>query len=235
MMNGLRKLFGSKPSGQGVPEELPGAAMVREQIASRGITDERVLSIMARLDRRLFVAGQYRESAFNDAPLPTHGGQTISQPYIVAAMTEYLEAAAHHRVLEIGTGTGYQTAILAELVREVITVERDPVLARESAERLRQLGYSNVRCVAGDGFHGWPGDAPYDRILLTAAPVRVSPRLLDQLAPDGIAVAPEGAVLSDSSHDACQKLRRWRRTAQGLSVEDLINVRFVPLVEGSED
>ncbi|MBX3730936.1 MAG: protein-L-isoaspartate(D-aspartate) O-methyltransferase [Candidatus Sumerlaeia bacterium] len=206
--------------------------MVHEQLVPRGIVDRRILDLMARLDRRQFVDAQYRAAAFDDAPLPTRAGQTISQPYIVAAMTEFLEVASHHRVLEIGTGSGYQTAILAELAREVITIERDEVLAHQAWERLEKLGMPNVRFVLGDGFHGWPGLGPYDRILLTAAPAKASPRLLDQLAPEGVMVAPEGRALAGMGLDASQKLRRWRRVGTRIDVEDLFDVRFVPLVEG---
>jgi protein-L-isoaspartate(D-aspartate) O-methyltransferase len=213
-------------------DPLPGARMVHEQLLPRGIADRRILDLMARLDRRQFVDPQYRSAAYDDAPLPTRAGQTISQPYIVAAMTEFLEVASHHRVLEIGTGSGYQTAILAELAREVVTIERDEVLARQAWERLEQLGIPNVRIILGDGFHGWPSLGPYDRILLTAAPVRVSPRLLDQLSAGGVLVAPEGRALSGLGLDASQKLRRWRRAGTRVEVEDLFDVRFVPLVEG---
>jgi protein-L-isoaspartate(D-aspartate) O-methyltransferase len=234
MRESIRRFFRRDPAAASHPEPQPGAAMVREQIFARGIKDERVLAVMARLDRRLFVDPSLADHAFDDAPLPTRDGQTISQPYIVAAMTEALEVGATHRILEIGTGTGYQTAILAELGGEVVTVERDPVLAGEAQERLHRLGYDRVHCIAGDGFHGWPARAPYDRSLGTAAPARLSPRLLAQLVPGGITVAPEGRTHEQDSPWASQILRRWRRTGDTFAIEDLMDVRFVPLLPGPE-
>jgi protein-L-isoaspartate(D-aspartate) O-methyltransferase len=159
--------------------------------------------------------------AYADRPLPIGRGQTISQPYIVAYMTEALEIEPGDRVLEIGTGSGYQAAVLAEIVDPVVTLEISPVLARRAARTLRELGYSGVRVVVADGRGGLPRGAPFDAILLSAAPARVPRALIDQLAPGGRMVGPVGEGID-------QVLRRWRRT-DGVEAEDLMPVRFVPM------
>jgi protein-L-isoaspartate(D-aspartate) O-methyltransferase len=196
--------------------------MVRWQIAGRGVRDPVVLAAMRAVPRHEFVLPEYLDLAYADRPLPIGLDQTISQPYIVAYMTEALEPGPDDRVLEIGTGSGYQSAVLAEIASRVVTVDISPVLARRAARILRALGYGNVTVVAGDGRRGLPRAAPFDAILLAAAPARIPAALVDQLADGGRLVAPVGEGFD-------QVLRRWRRVGPGLAVEDLIPVRFVPL------
>lgn len=167
--------------------------MVKEQIKARGIDDPRLLSAMGKVPRHLFVPPEYRDSAYEDRPLPIGYGQTISQPYIVALMTHHLQLKPTDRVLEIGTGSGYQAAVLAELVKEVYTIEIIPELAREASERLKELGYENVHVKCGDGFFGWPEHAPFDAIIITCAAPEVPPRLVDQLREGGRMILPLGA------------------------------------------
>lgn len=166
--------------------------MVRDQIAARGIRDERVLAALRSVPRHLFVREHLRSRAYGDHALPTGSGQTISQPYIVARMTELLELSPEDSVLEVGTGTGYQTAILAHLARRVYSLERVSDLAREAIVRMRELGLTNVKIQVFDGTVGWSEFAPYDAILVTAGAPRVPEPLLDQLAVDGRLVLPEG-------------------------------------------
>jgi protein-L-isoaspartate(D-aspartate) O-methyltransferase len=196
--------------------------MVRWQIAGRGVRDPVVLAAMRAVPRHEFVLPEYFDLAYADRPLPIGLDQTISQPYIVAYMTEALEPGPDDRVLEIGTGSGYQSAVLAEIASRVVTVDISPVLARRAARTLRALGYGNVTVVAADGRRGLPRAAPFDAILLAAAPARIPAALVDQLADGGRLVAPVGEGFD-------QVLRRWRRVGPGLAVEDLIPVRFVPL------
>ena len=179
---------------------------------------------MERVPRHLFVAPEFRSQAYGDHPLPIGYGQTISQPYIVALMTELLHLEAQDRVLEIGTGSGYQAAILAEIVREVYSVETIPELAEEAAARLRELGYTNVQVRTGDGYEGWPEHAPYDGIIVTAAAAEVPPPLIEQLADGGRLVIPVGG------HFMSQDL--WLLEKQGERVvrTNYGGVLFVPLV-----
>lgn len=163
-----------------------------EHLRRRGIRDERVLSAMLKVPRHLFVPPELTEEAYNDYPLPIGCGQTISQPYIVALMTEALEVRENHRVLEIGTGSGYQCAILAELAKEVYSVERIPELALKAQKVLSLLGYNNVRIKIDDGTLGWPEYAPYDRIIVTAGAPKIPEPLLEQLDKGGIMVIPVG-------------------------------------------
>jgi len=167
--------------------------MVKEQIKARGIVDPRLLSAIGKVPRHLFVPPEYRDSAYEDRPLPIGYGQTISQPYIVALMTYHLQLKPTDRVLEIGTGSGYQAAVLAELVKEVYTIEIIPELAREASERLKELGYENVHVKCGDGFFGWPEHAPFDAIIITCAAPEVPSRLVDQLREGGRMILPLGA------------------------------------------
>ena len=192
----------------------------------RGISDRAVLRAMDDVPREHFVTPEFIDSAYADQALPIACGQTISQPYVVAYMTERLEVEAEHRVLEVGTGSGYQAAILSRLAREVVSVERYRTLADTARERLETLGYSNVTVIGGDGFAGAPERAPFDRIIVTAAPRAISPILVDQLAPGGIMVLPVGA----EHHD--QRLMRVRCGESGCDSEELGWVRFVPLVAG---
>ena len=199
--------------------------MVSAQLAARGIRDPRVLDAVRRVPRHLFVPDGLRDRAYADAPLPIGHGQTISQPYIVALMTELLEPRPTDRALEIGTGSGYQAAVLSPLVKEVFTIELVDTLARQAEERLRALSYANVVVRSGDGYGGWPAQAPFDVIVVTAAPVQVPPALLEQLAPGGRLVIPVGPRGGE------QVLRLIVKDARGrLRTRDVAPVLFVPLL-----
>lgn len=197
-------------------------AMVRDQIFARGIREARVLEAMRAVPRHFFVPGENAVAAYEDRPLPIAEGQTISQPFMVAAMTAALELAGSERVLEIGTGSGYQAAILSLLAREVHTIESHANLAREAEERLAQLGRANVQVHTGDGTLGWSDAAPYDAILVTAASPAVPPPLVAQLAVGGRLVIPVGDAQQ-------QELWRLRAGSEG-PPEILHYCRFVPLV-----
>ncbi|MCP5102341.1 MAG: protein-L-isoaspartate(D-aspartate) O-methyltransferase [bacterium] len=196
--------------------------MVEFQIRSRGISDSRVLEAMHKVPRHEFVSPSQLSSAYNDGPLPIGSGQTISQPYIVAYMTDLLELEGHERVLELGTGCGYQTAVLAEVAAHVYTVEVIGVLARDAEERLTLMGYNNISFKTGNGREGWEENAPFDCIMLTAAPSRFPKNLFDQLDEGGIALAPVG--------DFFQRMTRYRKTNGKIKEEALIGVSFVPFV-----
>jgi protein-L-isoaspartate(D-aspartate) O-methyltransferase len=198
--------------------------MVREQLVCRGIEDEGVLQTMARIPRHLFVQRKSPAEAYGDFPLSIGFHQTISQPYMVAHMSQELELSGRERVLEIGTGSGYQTAVLAELAQEVYSIERIPQLLSRAAAVLGRLGYANVTCREGDGFDGWPEQAPFDRILVTAAAARVPDPLKQQLADNGILLMPVG----DSPMYQC--LIRIRRLGGRFEVREGIGCRFVPLI-----
>lgn len=202
--------------------EQKRAEMVRTQIEERGVTDESVLRALRRVPRHLFVPKSQRAHAYEDRPLPIGNGQTISQPYIVAYMTALLKPDADDRVLEVGTGSGYQAAVLAETVEEVYTIEIVPELARSARERLQRLGYDNVHVKEGDGYQGWKAHAPYDGIIVTAAPERVPPPLIDQLKEGGRLVIPVGA------RGDVQTLKLIRKKRGRIHTEDIIRVRFVP-------
>jgi protein-L-isoaspartate(D-aspartate) O-methyltransferase len=199
------------------------ARMVDEQLAARGIRDPRVLAAMRRLPRHLFVEPEWRDRAYSDCALPTREGQTISQPWIVARMLELCELAPGQRVLEIGTGTGYQTALLAGLVGEVFTMERRAALLEAARERLSGLGCANVSFTEGDGSLGWQQFAPYARVLAAAAAPHVPRALLDQLGDRGMLVIPVGGALS-------QHLEVWRRQGSRFLHERHDECRFVPLI-----
>jgi len=193
----------------------------------RGIGDRAVLRAMDEVPRERFVAAEQAESAYADQALPIACGQTISQPYVVAYMTEQLEVTPDSRVLEIGTGTGYQTAVLSRIAREVVSIERYRTLAQAARERLASLGYANVVVRTGDGFAGAPDDAPFDRIIVTAAAETVPEALLAQLAPGGRMVLPLGP------RQGPQRITKLTKTPTGgVEREDLIAVRFVPLLPG---
>jgi protein-L-isoaspartate(D-aspartate) O-methyltransferase len=199
-----------------------------ESLRSRGIADERVLQAMARLDRSRFVPPEITHEAEWDTALPIGHAQTISQPYVVAYMTQALQLEGNERVLEIGTGSGYQTAVLASLCREVYSIEIvAPLAERASALLLGELGLGNVRLRQGDGHRGWPEAVPFDAILLTAAPQRLPPSLLGQLAEGGRLVAPVGPTLGE------QEVVRVRRTDGDVEVERLLPVRFVPMTSAT--
>ena len=201
----------------------PLARMVDEQIRARGVRDFRVLDAMKHVPRERFVPEDARHEAYGDHPVPIGLGQTISQPYIVGYMTDALRLEPTHRVLEIGTGCGYQTAILAELAGEVYSIEVVPELATRAAQTLEALGYTNVRVRAGDGHAGWPEHAPYDRIIGAAAAGAVPPALVDQLVDGGILVMPIGS--------AAQELRVLQRHGSAMNLLATLPVRFVPMVK----
>ena len=195
-------------------------------LRSRGVTDARVLTAMEKVDRGLFVKGIFAARAYEDMPLPIACGQTISQPSVVGLMTQALNVGPRDTVLEIGTGSGYQAAILAQLARRVYTVDRWRRLTREAAELFRQLGLVNVTTITADGSYGLPDQAPFDRIIVTAAAEDPPGPLLAQLKPGGIMVVPVG------QSDAVQHLIKVTRGEKGFDYEELRQVRFVPLVEG---
>jgi protein-L-isoaspartate(D-aspartate) O-methyltransferase len=195
--------------------------MVDRQLRGRDIKDPRLLAAMEKVPRHLFVPENVRHEAYGDHPVPIGHGQTISQPYIVAFMTEALDVTRDHRVLEIGTGSGYQAAILGELGGEVYTMEIVEPLARSARETLARLGYENVHVRAGNGYEGWPEHAPYDRIMVTAAPEEVPAALIEQLKVGGLMAIPVGSVF--------QELRILRRTPGGTETLKTLPVRFVPM------
>ena len=197
-------------------------AMVEHQIRARDVDDPRVLDAMRTVPRHRFVPGDVAMFAYDDRPLPIGSGQTISQPYIVAYMSDLLGVAAHHRVLEVGTGSGYQAAVLSKLAKEVFTIEIVSALAREAADTLKELGFTNVHVREGDGYAGWPDRAPFDRIMVTAAAAQIPQPLIDQLAPGGRLVIPVGE----------QRDTQWitvvDKTPQGVVQRKTIPVAFVP-------
>jgi protein-L-isoaspartate(D-aspartate) O-methyltransferase len=196
-------------------------------LRQHGIRDERVIEMMRRVPREHFVAGEESPRALADRALPIACGQTISQPYVVAAMTEALELSPSHKVLEIGTGSGYQAAILASLVKEVVSVERYPALAASAREKLKNLAIENITVIVGDGMEGAGAYAPFDRIIVTAAAEAVPAALIGQLAVDGVLVAPIGPA------GGVQTLTRFRKAPDNsLKSEELMAVRFVPLLPG---
>jgi protein-L-isoaspartate(D-aspartate) O-methyltransferase len=192
----------------------------------RGIGDAAVLRAMDEVPRERFVEADFTDAAYADQALPISCGQTISQPYVVAYMTEQLGVRPDHRVLEVGTGSGYQAAVLARLAREVVTVERYRTLAETARRRLESLGLKNVTVVVGDGLAGVPQHAPYDRIMVTAAAEHVPQALIDEMAEGGVMVLPLGP------HRDAQRLVKLTKSASGVAREDLIWVRFVPLLPG---
>ena len=198
------------------------AQMVETQLRAREIRSESVLNAMARVPRHLFVPADVQAHAYDDRPLPIGQGQTISQPYIVAYMTEVLQLEPGHKVLEIGTGSGYQAAVLAEIAKHVHSIELVPGLAREARAALAKAGYANVTVRTGDGYRGWPELAPFDRIIVTAAPPEIPQALVDQLAVGGVMVVPIGT--------SEQEIVIISKTAAGVTRKRTIPVRFVPMV-----
>ena len=194
------------------------------ELRTAGISDTKVLAAIERIARERFVPELFRDQAYDNIALPIGGGQTISQPDVVARMTQALLPDKKLKVLEIGTGSGYQTAVLSKLFRRVYTIERDRELFAEAEQRLAALHIRNVTAIAGDGTQGWPKQAPFERIIVTAAPAEEPKALLDQLAVGGVMVIPLGADKAD------QVLVRVRRTASGYEREEIGQVRFVPLV-----
>jgi protein-L-isoaspartate(D-aspartate) O-methyltransferase len=220
-------------SDDGLPSSDPARRterdrMVERQIVARGVKDTAVLRVMRQVPRHLFVPVSYAPQAYWDGPLPIGHGQMISQPYVVAFMAEALRLRADDRVLEIGTGSGYQTAVLAELARDVFSTEIVKPLADQAAARLKNLGYTNVQVRAGDGYQGWPEHAPYDAILVSAAPDHIPQPLLDQLAVGGRVILPVGKKFS-------QSLLLIHRTHSGYERTTLLPVTFVPMTGEAEE
>jgi protein-L-isoaspartate(D-aspartate) O-methyltransferase len=202
--------------------------MVDRQIRRRGVSDERVLRAMSLVPRHAFVPDAHASTAYADCALPIGFGATISQPYVVALMTEALHTGPGLRVLEVGTGSGYQAAVLAACECDLFTIERVPELHARAARALGESGFQEVELRLGDGSRGWPEKAPFDRIMVTAAAPEVPAALFEQLADGGILVAPVG-------DEWLQTVRRYRKRGADIEVEDLEGVRFVPLIEDSED
>ena|SRR3990172_4386455 len=196
--------------------------MVEEQLRGRDITDKKVLKVMEQTPRHMFMPEYLKYLAYEDHPFPIGHGQTISQPYIVALMTELLKLNGSENVLEIGTGSGYQAAILSKLAAQVYTIEIIPALADEARVRLAQMGYANVRVITGDGYKGLPQFAPFDSIIVTAAPEEIPPALVEQLKTGGKMVIPVG--------DSIQQLMLITKTSSGIKKESIVPVRFVPMV-----
>jgi len=209
-------------SGQDDRFEAARNSMVRFQIMNRGVTDPAVLNAMRKVPRHLFVQKGSESEAYEDYPMPIGYGQTISQPFIVAYMTEVVKPSKRKRALEIGTGSGYQAAVLAQIVDTVYTIEIVPELAKESAERLKKLGYNNIIVKYGDGYQGWPDHAPFDIIVVTAAPDAIPGPLIDQLAENGRLVIPVGAP------SAVQELILVEKKKGKIEKSRLSFVRFVP-------
>ena len=199
--------------------------MVRDQIRKRGVTDENVLKAMQKVERHRFVPLEYRAEAYEDHPLPIGDGQTISQPYIVAFMTEALELKPTDRVLEIGTGSGYQAAILAEICDSVYTIEIFESLALSAMKVLNELGYLNVVVKSGDGYQGWAEHAPYDGIIVTCAPENIPGKLEEQLAEGGRMIIPVGGTYT-------QELILLEKKNGKIQKKNVLPVRFVPMIDG---
>jgi protein-L-isoaspartate(D-aspartate) O-methyltransferase len=214
---------GAPGGGGDAHEALAREAMVSTQLAARDVSDPRVLDAMRRVERHRFVPASARDAAYGDHPLPIGHGQTISQPYVVGLMTQLARVRPGARVLEIGTGSGYQAAVLALLAKEVYSIEIVEPLAKEAAARLKALGYANVEVLAGDGYRGWPEHAPFDAILVTAAPPEIPRPLIEQLATGGRLVAPVG------EEGGVQELVVLERTPEGLKRWSVAPVRFVPM------
>ena len=216
------------PGGQQADYEEARSRMVSEQIEARGVSDPRVLEAMRDVPRHEFVLPEHRGLAYADQPLPIGLDQTISQPYIVGLMTELIDPEPGDRVLEVGTGSGYQAAVAARLVEQVYSIELLPELAASAAERLVRLGVTNVEVRAGDGYLGWPEHAPFDGILVTAGADHVPPPLVDQLAPGARMVIPVDAAAGGQVLQVVEK-----RADGSVAVRDVALVRFVPLLRGN--
>ena len=200
--------------------------MIETQIKKRGITDQTILDAMKEVNRHEYVQENFERLAYSDRPVPIGFGQTISQPYIVAFMSHKLNVASHHKVLEIGTGSGYQAAVLAELSNHVYTIEIIPELAKRAEKVLKKNDYDNITIRIGDGYKGWPEHAPFDRIMVTAAPKEIPEKLVEQLAPGGIMVLPVGETVM------MQYLWLITKDNDGqIEKEKILPVRFVPMVK----
>ncbi len=220
LMTGAGCQGGSTTQAEGF--ESTRRRMVEKQIVARGIEDERVVSAMLKVPRHEFVPGKYSHYSYHDTPLPIGHDQTISQPYIVALMTEEMTLSSADRVLEVGTGSGYQAAILAEIAAEVYTIEIIEPLGTAARDRLERLGYENIHVKIGDGYEGWEEHAPFDRIIVTCAPTEIPQPLVDQLKEGGIMVIPVGTA-------GFQYLYRVKKVLGEPETEKVIPVSFVPL------
>jgi protein-L-isoaspartate(D-aspartate) O-methyltransferase len=227
----LLSIIAALPAGGQEPAALARKreAMVRNQIHNRGVKDPRVLAAMRTVPRHLFVPTQLVNSAYEDNPLPIGEGQTISQPYIVALMTELLETGPEDRILEIGTGSGYQAAVLSGLVKDVFTIEIKEGLQRRAAETLQRLGYRNVHSLFADGYFGWPGALAFDGIMITAAVDHVPPPLLAQLKDGGRMVLPLGSPW------AVQELVVVTRKGESYTLKHVLGVLFVPMTGQAQE
>ena len=206
--------------------EIKRKLMVEDQIERRGVKDEDVLMAVRKVEREKFVPKKYIDLAYSDRPLPIGYKQTISQPYIVAYMTEQLQVEKSHKILEIGTGSGYQAAVLAELSNHIFTIEIIPELAEGSDKVLKELGYQNITVRSGDGYKGWPEEAPFDRIIVTAAPEKIPEKLVEQLGPNGRMILPVGESIF------AQYLWLVQKDNEGIvTKEKILAVRFVPMVK----
>jgi protein-L-isoaspartate(D-aspartate) O-methyltransferase len=216
-------LLSALPASSADIYALRRTQMVEQDIKARGIRDERVLKAMGKIPRHLFVSPRYRNAAYGDHPLPIGEGQTISQPYVVALMTEALQLRPGDRVLEIGTGSGYQAAVLAEIVKEVYTIEIREGLAEEAGARLRELGYENIKVKHADGYFGWPEYAPFDAIIITAAANHIPPPLIKELKEGGRLIIPLGSTVY------FQTLTLATKKAGELELVQMGAVAFVPM------
>ena len=218
---------GAQHSYEEEPWKALAATMVAKQITDRGVKDQRIIEVMKNTPRHLFIAPEFTKQAYGDHPLPIAEGQTISQPYIVALMTELLDLTQTDKVLEIGTGSGYQAAVLSQLVNSVFSIEVVASLARGAKERLKILGYNNVIVKHGDGYKGWPEHAPFDKIIVTAAPPEIPSELINQLNDPGIMVLPVGTY--------SQELVVITKKGGDVNKEVIIPVRFVPMVHEKDE
>lgn len=202
--------------------------MIRTQLQNRDITDEATLNAMEQVPRHEFVPDRLKEEAYGDGPLPIGEGQTISQPYIVAFMTQALDLEPHDKVLEIGTGSGYQAAVLAEIVDSVYTIEIVETLGQKARKKLKELGYSNVNVKIGDGYHGWPAASPFDAIIVTAGAEKIPPALVEQLEEGGHIIIPRGGPQS------VQHLVLGTKKKGELKTKNVMPVRFVPFTRNEK-
>ena len=200
--------------------------MVKRQIIARGVKNEHVITAMYTVPRHLFVPESNRSKAYDDTPLPIGSGQTISQPYIVAFMSEALDLKPDDRILEIGTGSGYQAAVLAEIVKEVYSIEIIPVIGNRASKLLDEMGYTNIHIKVDDGYKGWPEKGPFDAVIVTCAPDKIPQTLIDQLREGGKIIIPVGSQYS------AQHLIRGVKQKGRLITENVLPVRFVPMVRG---
>ncbi|SIQ07746.1 protein-L-isoaspartate(D-aspartate) O-methyltransferase [Alkalispirochaeta americana] len=224
VLTGLSALAGEGSAQAADPHRTRREEMVTTQLIDRGITHQPTLEAFSRVPRHRFVRQEHLQRAYDDRPLPIGHGQTISQPYIVALMTELIEPEPGHRILEIGTGSGYQAAILAEITDHVYTIEIVEALAEWGAGNLRNAGYHQVKTARGDGYYGWDEAAPFDSIVVTAAAASIPPPLLSQLAPGGTMIIPVGSPFRT------QVLTLVHREGEAFRTEQILPVRFVPFV-----